>query len=65
MDYTTQRLLVPYDEAREQLGGIGRSKFYELVAAGELTKVCLGSRVFVTADSIRALVERSTAGAAS
>ena len=31
MNTTTERMLVPYDDARHQLGGIGRTKFYELI----------------------------------
>jgi hypothetical protein len=59
----TQRLLLPTDEARAALGGIGHSYLYQLIARGELVKVRLGKRAFITADSVRALVERRTAEA--
>jgi len=52
------RPLVPMPDAMEVLGGIGRTKLYELVNDGELTKVNIGSRSFVTADSLDAYLER-------
>jgi hypothetical protein len=42
------------------LGGIGRTKFFELVASGAVTKVCVGRRVFVTSASVAAYVNRLT-----
>ncbi|MBU3749824.1 MAG: DNA-binding protein [Mycobacterium sp.] len=54
---TTPRLLVPYDEARRLLGGIGRTKFYELIDAQELVRVSIGRRGFVTAESLTRFVE--------
>jgi len=52
-----QRLLVPYGEARHQLGGIGRTKFDELLRDGRLVRVKIGRRGFVTAASLAELVE--------
>lgn len=46
------RPLVPVPEAMETLGGIGRTKFYDVVNAGELVKVNIGSRSFITAESL-------------
>jgi hypothetical protein len=57
MDVETNRLLVPYDDARTALGGIGRTTRYELVDRGHLVKVNIGRRGFVTAKSIAAYVE--------
>lgn len=42
MDSETDRLLVPYDEARHKLGGIGRTTMYELFERGELVRVNVG-----------------------
>lgn len=41
------------------LGDISRSKVYELVAAGELTRVRIGSRAFISGESIAAFLTRS------
>jgi hypothetical protein len=58
MDSETDRLLVPYDEARRKLGGIGRTKMYELFDDGQLVQVNIGRRGFVTAKSLAAYVDR-------
>lgn len=55
---TTTRLLVPYDESRHRLGDIGRTKFYELIEQKELTRVSIGRRGFITAESLEAYVQR-------
>lgn len=60
---TTERLLVPYDEARRMLGDIGRTKLYELIEDGELVRVSIGRRGFVTAASLTAFAESLTADA--
>lgn len=52
------RLLVPIPETAVRLGGIGRTTVYELINAGELVKVTIGRRAFVTAKSIAAYVDR-------
>lgn len=52
------RLLVPIPEAGERLGGIGNTTVYELVNRGELVKVNIGRRGFITAESIAAYVDR-------
>lgn len=47
------RTLIPIDEARQsRLGGIGRTTVYRLINAGQLTRVNIGRRAFITADSI-------------
>lgn len=38
--------------------GIGRSKFYELIAAGEVEIVKIGTMTLVPTDSLRKLIER-------
>lgn len=56
MDATT--MLVPYDEARHQLGDIGRTKLYELIEQKKLVRVSIGRRGFIAAESIRQYVDR-------
>lgn len=51
-----KRLLVPYTEARYELGGIGRTKFDELLKDNKLVRVKIGRRGFVTAESLTDLV---------
>jgi hypothetical protein len=55
-------LLVPIhrNEAGRAMGGISRRQVYRLIQRGELTKVQIGTRTFVTAESIRAYVDRLT-----
>lgn len=58
MEDTAGRLLVPTPEARAILGGIGHTTLYELFKSGDLTKVNIGRRAFVTAKSLEAYVNR-------
>jgi hypothetical protein len=58
MDTDTDRLLVRYDEAMDVLGGIGRTKFNELIDEDEIVRVKIGRRGFITAKSLAAYVER-------
>lgn len=44
-----------------KLTGIGRSKLYELIRAGELDVVKVGTAPLVTMTSLRRLVERGSA----
>lgn len=44
--------------ARQRLGGIGKTKFYELLAAGELRSVRLGRRRLVVGGSIDEYIGR-------
>lgn len=55
------RLLLDYDAARAALGGIGRTKLWDLVTQGEITRVNVGRRSFITAESLAAYVERISA----
>ena len=50
------RQLLPYDEARHLLGGIGKSMFFEMLKDGRLDRVKLGSRGFVTRASVDQLL---------
>lgn len=52
------RRLVSIPDARAELGGIGHTTLYELVKRGELKKVNIGRRGFITAESLVAYVNR-------
>ena len=41
-----------------EIWGIGRTKMFELIAAGDIHAIKLGRRTLVRVDSIRAFVER-------
>jgi predicted DNA-binding transcriptional regulator AlpA len=58
MGTETKRRLTPLLEARHQLGGIGHTTIYDLIAKGELQKVNLGRRSFIVTESLDALVDR-------
>ena len=62
---TMTRLLHPIPEAGEILG-IGRSKLYELAAAGEIATVKIGRRTLISHDEleryVRVLQEPNSAG---
>lgn len=58
-----QRLLLPYEEAQAKLGGIGRTTLWELVNRGQLVRVNVGRRAFITAKSLAAYVDRLSAAA--
>lgn len=50
--------LVSIPEARRWLGGIGHTTIYDLINRGELVKVNIGRRSFITAESLAAYVDR-------
>lgn len=53
----TNEQLVPITEAARRLG-VGRTKAYELLAAGELEAVHIGKRHLVVAESVEQYVRR-------
>lgn len=57
------RQLIPIEDAQDVLGGIARSTLYSLVNRGHITKVNIGRRGFITADSINAYIESLTSEA--
>jgi hypothetical protein len=57
MDIETDRLLIPYDDARIALGGIGRTTLYELIDSGQIVRVNIGRRGFITAKSLAVYVD--------
>ncbi|GMM62306.1 helix-turn-helix transcriptional regulator [Novosphingobium pituita] len=54
-----QQMLVSVTKAAEVLS-LSRSTIYELMDAGELTKVKFGRRTGITVDSIKAAVKART-----
>jgi predicted DNA-binding transcriptional regulator AlpA len=63
MTRDNDRLLLPYTDAMAALGGISRTTLWELVNEGQLVKVKIGARGFITAKSIAEYVDRLTATA--
>lgn len=63
----TDRLLVPICDgptgAGHALGGLSKRMIYMLVDTGDLTKVNVGRRVFITSASIASYVNRITEAA--
>ncbi len=53
-------LLLPIAGACAALGGVSRTTIYDLVQKGELVKVNIGVRGFITAKSVQAYVDRLT-----
>ncbi|MDT5370199.1 MAG: hypothetical protein QOC62_4630 [Mycobacterium sp.] len=56
-------LLVPIPDACSELGGVSRTTVYDLVNRGELVKVNIGRRGFITAESLVGYVDRLSAAA--
>ena len=57
-----EKLLMAIPEALDSLG-IGRSTLYELIEKGQLERVHIGRRSFITAASLKAFVDRLTEAA--
>ncbi|SEP02792.1 helix-turn-helix domain-containing protein [Trujillonella endophytica] len=54
-----QPVLLPvYPDASQALGGLGRTKVYELISSGELRTVKIGRRRFVPASAVEEYVAR-------
>jgi len=58
-----ERYLCSISEAARVLG-VGRTKLYDMIARRELVTIRIGTRRLVKVDSIEALIERATGGAA-
>ena len=52
------RLLIPITDTCAMLGGITRPTLYDLINGGELDRVRIGRRSFITAQSIHDYVDR-------
>ncbi|WP_343577475.1 helix-turn-helix domain-containing protein [Mycobacterium sp.] len=50
--------LVAIPKVPEFIGGISRSKVYELIDAGELRRIRIGRRAFISGDSIAAFLRK-------
>jgi predicted DNA-binding transcriptional regulator AlpA len=59
------RRLISIPDARWELGGIGHTTIYDLIKRGELRKVNIGRRGFITSESLAAYVDRLTEAAAA
>ena len=57
--------LVPIPDSCGVLGGIGRTKLYALINDGQLTRVRIGSRAFITGESLENFLSQLADGAAS
>lgn len=57
--------LVPIPDSCGVLGGIGRTKLYELINDGHLTRVRIGARAFITSESLESFLGELTNGAVS
>ncbi|WP_328295784.1 helix-turn-helix domain-containing protein [Kineococcus sp. NBC_00420] len=53
----TEPLLLSVQEAHRQLG-LGRSKLYEFITAGDIETVKVGRRTLVPMESLQAFVEK-------
>jgi excisionase family DNA binding protein len=60
---TIPQLLVSIDDACAALGGISRVIVYELINKGELERVKIGRRSFITLQALSAYVDRLRASA--
>lgn len=56
-------ILCSISDATKALG-IGRTKFYELLASGDLESIQIGTRRLVKMDSIKEFIDNAGGGAA-
>ncbi len=54
-----EQLLLTFEDLHAVVP-VGRTTFYELIKSGDLRRVKIGRKSFVTAESVRAYVERLT-----
>ena len=53
---TFERLIVDYATARHMLGGVGKTKFHELVKQGKFKRVWIGSKPYLETESVHAFI---------
>lgn len=58
MTISPGQLLIPIPDTCSKLGGVSRTTVYDLVNQGELVKVNIGRRGFITSESLAAYVDR-------
>ena len=63
-DTNPPRLLHSIEGTRAIPGNVGRTMTYDLINAGKLKKVKIGTRTFITDKSIRAYVQKLEGSAA-
>ena len=56
LDSKPEPLLLTLEEASQQLGGLSRTKLFELMREGQLKPVKIGRRTFLTLDVLRRFV---------
>ena len=56
------QLLYSESEARQVLGGLGRSKLYQLMAEGKITPTKIGRRTFFAGDELERFVSELRSG---
>lgn len=52
-DYLADKLALPVDQARAVMGGVGRTFFYQQVAAGNIRVVKAGRRTLVPVPELQ------------
>jgi excisionase family DNA binding protein len=57
---TQERDAYTVEEARQRLGGIARQTVYNLINAGELNSIQIGTRRLIPAEAIKQFVQRKT-----
>lgn len=60
-DQAARAALLSIPDAQVSLGGIGRTMIYQLIQRGEIVKVNVGRRGFITRNSLDAYIDRLTA----
>lgn len=58
MTISPGQLLIPIPDTCSKLGGVSRTTVYDLVNQGELVKVNIGRRGFITSEPLAAYVDR-------
>lgn len=58
-DTEPARLLLTIPDACKMLGGITRPTLYGLINRRQLDRVRIGTRAFITVESLRAFIDRS------
>ncbi|QSN55084.1 Helix-turn-helix domain [Mycobacteroides abscessus subsp. abscessus] len=59
-DQASRAALLSIPDAQVSLGGIGRTMIYQLIQRGEIAKVNVGRRGFITRKSLDAYIDRLT-----
>lgn len=60
-DQASRAALLSIPDAQVSLGGVSRTMIYQLIQRGEIVKVNVGRRGFITRKSLDAYIDRLTA----